>query len=73
MPLVHDGLRFEEAFRVDALVDDLIVCEIKSVDELAPVHEAQLLTYLRLTQKCVGFLLNFNAELMKQGMRRLTL
>jgi GxxExxY protein len=71
VPLVFDGIEFDEAFRLDVLVHDLIICEIKATDEITSAHKAQLLTYLRLTGKRVGFILNFNADLMKHGLRRL--
>jgi len=57
-------------FRVDFIVEDCVVVEIKSVERMAPIFEAQLLTYLRLTNKRVGLLLNFNAPLMKNGISR---
>lgn len=71
IPLIYDELEFEESFRVDVLVEDLIVCELKSVIEISPIHRAQLTTYLKLTDKNVGFLINFNTDLMKHGLRRL--
>lgn len=70
--VTYDGLVFDEAYRIDILVEDLIVCELKSVEEFSPVHRAQLLTYLKFSQKHVGFLLNFNTDLMKHGIRRMT-
>ena len=72
VPLTYDGILFEEAFRLDILVENLLICEIKATESLSPVHKAQLLTYLRLTDKNVGFLINFNTDLMKHGIRRLT-
>ncbi|WP_421848140.1 GxxExxY protein [Novosphingobium sp.] len=66
-----DGLRFPAAFKLDLLVDDRLVIEIKSVDKLNPVHAKQVLTYLRLMKLPVGLLLNFSGETMKQGIRRL--
>lgn len=66
-----DGLRFEGAFRLDLLIDDCFVVEIKSVETLLPVHAKQVLTYLRLMQLPLGLLLNFSGETMKAGIRRL--
>lgn len=66
-----EGLRFEAAFRIDLLVDDRLVVEIKSVECLLPVHAKQLLTYLRLTKQPVGLLINFGAATLKEGVRRL--
>ncbi|MGW8281237.1 GxxExxY protein [Sphingomonas aurantiaca] len=66
-----EGLRFEAAFRLDLLVDDRLVVEIKSVERLLPVHAKQLLTYLRLTKQPVGLLINFGGDTLKEGVRRL--
>jgi iron complex transport system substrate-binding protein len=66
----YDGVRFDEGFRVDLLVDDRVVVELKSVERIAPVHPKQLLTYLRLLNVRVGLLLNFGAPRMKEGIRR---
>jgi iron complex transport system substrate-binding protein len=66
-----EGMRFSAAFRLDLLVDDRLVVEIKSVEQLHPVHAKQLITYLRLTNQPVGLLLNFAGETMKEGIRRL--
>ncbi len=66
-----EGLRFEAAFRIDLLVDDRLVVEIKSVERLLPVHAKQLLTYLRLTRQPVGLLINFGGDTLKEGVRRL--
>lgn len=65
-----DGLHFEDAFRVDLLVDNRVVVEIKSVERGAPVHGKQLLTYLRLLNLPVGLLINFGAETLKEGLQR---
>jgi len=66
-----EGLRFEAAFRIDLLVDDRLVVEIKSVERLLPVHAKQLLTYLRLTRQPVGLLINFGGATLKECVRRL--
>ena len=66
-----DGMRFPNAFRIDLLVDDRLIIEIKSIERILPVHAKQLLTYLRLTDQSVGLLLNFSGETMKEGIRRL--
>jgi GxxExxY protein len=65
-----EGLRFDGAFRVDLLVDDRLLVEIKSVERLHPAHGKQLLTYLRLTKQPVGLLINFGGETLKEGLRR---
>lgn len=66
-----DGLQFDDAFRVDLLVEECVVVELKSVETLAPVHSKQLLTYLRLLNLPVGLLLNFGAATMKEGLHRI--
>lgn len=66
-----DGLQFNEAFRVDLLVEGSVVVELKSVETLTPVHSKQLLTYLRLLNLPVGLLLNFGAATMKEGLHRI--
>ncbi|MEP9402783.1 GxxExxY protein [Sphingomonas sp. VNH70] len=66
-----EGLRFEAAFRIDLIVDDRLLVEIKSVERLTAVHAKQLLTYLRLTHQPVGLLINFGGATLKEGLRRL--
>jgi GxxExxY protein len=73
VPITYDGIIFEDALRLDVLVDDLVICELKAVETLLPVHEAQLLSQLKLTGKRLGFLINFNVPLMKQGIKRFIL
>ena len=73
IPLIYDGIKFAEALRLDVLVEDKIICELKVVDALASVHTAQLLTYLKLTEKRLGFLINFNVPVIKQGIKRVIL
>jgi iron complex transport system substrate-binding protein len=65
-----EGLQFDAAFRIDLLVDDRLIVEIKSVERLTAVHGKQLLTYLRLTKQPVGLLINFGGETLKEGVRR---
>ncbi len=66
----YDGMHFENAFRIDLLVEQSVVIEIKSVETISPVHTKQVLTYLRLMDLRVGLLLNFGAPVMKDGIRR---
>ena len=66
----YDGIDIEDAFRADLLVEACVIVEVKSVERLAPVHTKQLLTYLRLTNLRVGLVLNFGAETMKEGVKR---
>jgi len=68
--IVYDGLQFPAAFRIDLLIDGQLILEIKSVEALKNLHAKQLLTYLRLTARPVGLLLNFSGETMKEGIRR---
>lgn len=71
MDIEFDGLQFEAAFRIDLVVDDRLLVEIKSVERLTGAHAKQLLTYLRLTKQPVGLLINFGGETLKEGIRRL--
>ena len=66
----YDGIDVEDAFRADLLVEGCVIVEVKSLERFAPVHKKQLLTYLRLTNLRVGLLLNFGAETMKEGVKR---
>jgi len=70
IPVVHDDVRMGIGFRADLIVENRVVVEIKSVEAIAPVHKKQLLTYLRLTDKRLGLLINFNVELIKNGITR---
>ena len=70
LPVVYDGLKLEIGYRIDLLVDDLVVVEVKSVDALAPIHHAQVLTYLRLSGRSLGLLINFNVVHLKDGIKR---
>ena len=73
VPIVYDGIRFDEGLRLDVLVEEAVVCELKAVEVMHPVYTAQLLTQLKLTGKRLGFLINFNVPLIKQGIKRLVL
>ncbi len=70
VPIVYEEIRFDEGFRLEIIVDDTVIVEIKSVEEVKRVHKKQLLTYLRLPDRRVGLLLNFNVDLMKEGINR---
>ena len=70
LPVIYDGERIDVGYRLDMLVENAIIIENKTVEEIAPIHEAQLLTYLKLRQCRLGFLLNWNVPLMKQGIHR---
>jgi GxxExxY protein len=71
VPLVYRGLRFEEGFRADIIVEGKVILEVKSLEQLSNVHAKQVLTYLRLKGLKLGFLLNFGASLMKDGIERI--
>jgi GxxExxY protein len=71
VPFRYDELEFDEGFRADLIVNEIVILEIKSVEETAPVHKKQLLTYLKLTQIKLGLLINFGAPLIKNGIFRL--
>ncbi len=70
VPIVFDGMKFDEGFRPDLIVEDKVIVELKSVEKIAPVHKKQLLTYLRLADKRLGLLINFGASLIKDGIFR---
>ena len=70
VPLEYKGRRLGVDLRIDLLVDDRVVVELKAVEKLLPIHEAQVITYLRLTGKPFGLLINFNVPLLKEGIRR---
>jgi GxxExxY protein len=67
--VVYKGLEIDTGYRLDLLVENTIIIELKSVDQLMPIHQAQLLTYLKLSKKTLGFLINFNVPLIKQGIK----
>jgi GxxExxY protein len=73
VPLEYKGTSLECGYRLDLVVDEALIVEVKCVDELLPIHEAQLLTYLRLTSLPTGLLVNFRTNVLKAGLRRLTL
>ncbi len=70
VPIQYDGLNFDEGFRADLIVNDKIIIELKSVEQIAPIHKKQLLTYLRLANKRLGLLINFGSALIKDGIFR---
>ena len=70
LPVHYDGIRVELGYRIDLIVDDAVIVEIKAIEGILPVHEAQLLSYLRLSGKRVGLLINFNVRSLRQGIRR---
>jgi len=72
-PLVFNSIKIDAGYRIDLLVDDVVIVEAKVIDGIAPIHEAQLLTYLKLSGLRLGYLINFNVTLLKQGIKRMIL
>jgi len=70
---VFDGIVFSEGLRLDVMVNDLVICELKALEIVNPVWEAQLLSHLKLTDKRLGYLINFNVPLIKNGIKRIIL
>ena len=70
LPVVYKEIKLDFGYRIDILVEDTVVIELKSVDVLNPVHEAQILTYLKFSEKKVGLLINFNVTLLKNGLKK---
>ena len=73
LPVVYQGEKLDAGYRLDLVVDSSVIVEVKSVEALAPIHDAQVLTYLKLSGLRVGLLINFNVVLLKQGIRRFVL
>jgi GxxExxY protein len=73
VPVQYKGAKLDCGYRIDVLVEDRVVLELKSVDCLEPIHEAQVLTYLKLTGHKVGLLINFNVSVLKKGIKRFML
>jgi GxxExxY protein len=73
LPVVFRGKEMDMNFRIDLLVNEVVVVELKAVDSVLPIHEAQLFTYLKLSGKNVGLLINFNVKLLKSGIKRVVL
>ena len=70
IPIIYDGLVFEEGLRLDVIIENSVICELKAVDELNPVWEAQILSHLKLTGKRLGYLINFNVGNIGYGIKR---
>ena len=70
LPVIYDDQKIDIGYRIDTIVDQLVIIENKAVESLLPIHQAQLLTYLKLSGCKIGFLLNWNVKLMKNGIRR---
>jgi GxxExxY protein len=70
VPVVYKEIKLDCGYRIDILVENKVVVELKTLDEFNPVHEAQILTYIKFAQKSIGLLINFNVTLLKNGIRR---
>ena len=70
LPIMYDGQEFDQGYRIDELIDDLIIVENKAMDNVLPIHMAQLLTYMKLKDVKLGFLINWNVKLIKNGIQR---
>ncbi len=73
IPIIYDGITFDEGLRLDVLVEDLVICELKAQEQLNAVWEAQILSHLKLTNLRLGYLINFNVPLIKDGIKRFIL
>jgi len=70
LPVVYEGVKLEVGYRIDLLVENLVVVELKSIDAIAAIHQAQILSYLKLSGKSIGLLINFNVVHLKDGIKR---
>lgn len=73
IPIVYDGVVFDEGLRIDVFVEDLVICELKAVEQINPVWDAQILSHLKLTGRRLGYLINFKVSLIRDGIRRFIL
>lgn len=71
LPVAYRGHLVDAGYRIDLLIEDEVIVELKAVDDIAPIHKAQLLSYLKLSKKRLGLLINFNVKLLKDGLTRL--
>ncbi|HMG72398.1 MAG TPA: GxxExxY protein [Pyrinomonadaceae bacterium] len=70
LPVVYDGVRLEAGYRLDLVVEDTVVVELKAIEALAPIHQAQIISYLKLSGKPIGLLINFHSLHLKDGIKR---
>ncbi len=71
LPVTYKGIHLDCGYRLDILVENLVIVELKTVEQFEPIHEAQLLTYLKLSELWLGLLINFNVPVLKEGIRRI--
>lgn len=73
LPVIYQNIKMDAGYRIDLLVNDLVIIELKSVETILPIHKAQILTYLKLAEKPLGLLINFNVTKLKEGINRFVL
>lgn len=71
LPVVYEEVKLDAGYRIDLLVEDVVIVELKAVEEIAPIHQAQTMTYLKLSDRKLGLLMNFNVTDMKKGIKRI--
>lgn len=71
LPVIYDGMKLDAGYRIDLLVEDKVIVEIKAVESIHPIHEAQVISYLKLSSKKIGLLINFNVRMLTTGIKRL--
>ena len=71
LPIEYDGVNIDAGYRIDCLVEDLVIVELKAIEKMIPLYEAQLLTHLKLSKKSLGLLINFNVVHLKDGIKRM--
>lgn len=71
VPIIYDGIALDACYQLDVVVEDAVSLELESVERIMPIHEAQLLTYLKLTNRKLGLIINFNTQLLKNGIKRM--
>ncbi len=71
LPVVYEEVKLDAGYRIDLLVEDVVIVELKAVEEIAPIHQAQTMTYLKLSDRKLGLLMNFNVTDMKKGVKRI--
>ena len=73
LPVIYKGTKVDAGYRIDLMVENLVIVELKAVEKIQPIHEAQILSYLKLSNRKVGLLINFNVKLLKRGLKRFSL
>jgi GxxExxY protein len=71
LPVIYEDVKLDAGYRIDLLVEDTVIVELKAVEEIAPIHQAQIMTYLKLSGRKLGLLMNFNVTDMKKGIKRI--